>query len=102
MKSRVVLRRAAELDLEAIEDWYDREEPGLGAEFREAFSELVGRIGANPLAFPERYRGSRRALLRRFPYIVWYRLFEDSAIILACLHAKRDPHVTRARLRGER
>lgn len=33
MKARVVVRRAAELDLAAIEDWYDGEEPGSAPSF---------------------------------------------------------------------
>ena len=99
MSARVLLRRAAELDLAGIEDWYESQQPGLGAEFRQAIDELFGRIGENPKAFPERYRGARRALLRRFPYVVWYRLEDDAAIILACFHGRRDPRITRARVR---
>ena len=98
MKARVVLRRAAELDLAAIEDWYEGQEAGLGAEFRKAVDELVDRIGETPLAYPERYRGNRRAILRRFPYVVWYRIAGDSAIVLACVHGRRDPRLARARL----
>jgi len=30
------LRKSAERDLEATEDWYELQRPGLGAEFREA------------------------------------------------------------------
>lgn len=98
MKAKVLLRRAAELDLAGIEDWYESQRPGLGTEFREMFDELVDRVSENPFAFPARYRGSRRALLRRFPYVVWYSVQEDVAVILACLHARRDPRVTRSRL----
>jgi plasmid stabilization system protein ParE len=71
LKARVLLRRAAELDLVEIEDWYEAQEQGLGKEFREAFDEAISRIGDNPRSYPERYRGSRRILLRRFPYVVW-------------------------------
>lgn len=94
-----MLRRAAELDLAAIEDWYEAQQAGLGTEFRKAVDELVGRIGDNPLAYPERYGGNRRAILRRFPYVVWYRLHEDDAVVLACVHGKRDPRLGRARFR---
>jgi len=44
------------------------------------------RIGDSPLAYPERYRGNRRAMLRRFPYVVWYRVEGEAAIVLACVH----------------
>lgn len=96
----VLLRRAAELDLVAIEDWYDGQRQGLGGEFREAVDDVIARIADNPLAYPERYRGTRRALLRRFPYVLWYRPFENFVVVLACVHGKRDPGEIRARLRG--
>ena len=93
----VFVRR--ELDLETIEDWNDGQRSGLGLEFRDAVDALIARIADNPLAYPDRYRGSRRALLRRFPYVVWYRVLDDSVVVLACVHGKRDPSVIRARLR---
>lgn len=99
MTARVLLRRAAELDLVGIEDWYENQQTGLGAEFRDAVNDLFGRIGANPQAFPERYRANRRALVRRFPYVIWYRLHEGDAIVLACIHGRRDPRLARARVR---
>ena len=36
------------------------------------------RVADSPLAYPERYRGTRRVLLRRFPYVLWYRCYERS------------------------
>jgi len=99
LTARVLLRRAAELDLAGIEDWYDAQQVGLGVEFRGAIDELFGRIADNPLAYPERYRTNRRALVRRFPYVVWYRLQKSDAVILACVHGRRNPRLARARLR---
>jgi plasmid stabilization system protein ParE len=95
----VLIRRAAELDLEGIEDWYEEQRPGLGHEFREAVDTVIARIADNPLAYPDRYRGARRALLRRFPYVLWYRVLENLVVVLACVHGKRNPRAIRARLR---
>jgi hypothetical protein len=66
----VLIRRAAELDLVGIEDWYDGQHPGLGREFREAVDAVITRIADHPLASPDRYRGARRVLVRRFPYVL--------------------------------
>jgi toxin ParE1/3/4 len=96
----VLLRRAAELDLVAIEDWYETQRQGLGAEFREAVDDMIARIAENPRVYPELYRESRRAVLRRFPYVLWYRLSGNTVVVLACVHGKRDPRSIRARLRG--
>ena len=97
----VFFRRAAELDVAAIEDWYDSQRQGLGGEFREVVGDTIARIADSPLGYPERYRGARRVLLRRFPYVLWYRSFEDFVVVLACVHGKRDPREVRARLRRD-
>jgi plasmid stabilization system protein ParE len=75
----------------AIQDWYDRQRQGLGREFREAVDQANARIAENPLEYPERYRGARRILLRRFPYVLWYRPLENFVVVLACVHGKRVP-----------
>jgi plasmid stabilization system protein ParE len=94
----VLIRRAAELDLVRIDDWYEGQRRGLGQEFREAVDAVITRIADNPLAYPERYRGARRALLRRFAYVIWSRALENLVVVLACVHGKRDPRAIRARL----
>ena len=83
----------------AIEDWYDGQRLGLGREFREAVDAGIGRISDNPFAYQERYRGARRAPLRRFPYALWYRVAGNFVVVLACVHGSRDPRAIRARLR---
>ena len=72
----------------------------LGREFRGAVDDAIALIAENPLAYPERYRGARRARLRRFPYLLWYRPFDNFVVVLACVHGKRNPRGIRARLRG--
>jgi hypothetical protein len=32
-----------------------------------------------------------RALLRKFPYSIFYFVFDDTVVVLACFHMKRDP-----------
>jgi plasmid stabilization system protein ParE len=49
-----------------------------------------------PEAFPDG-SGRRRALVRRFPYQVIYRVEEDAVVVLACFHHRRDPEAYRSR-----
>jgi plasmid stabilization system protein ParE len=97
----VLFRDAAELDVIAAEDWYESQRDGLGSEFREAVDAVISRIADHPLVYPERYRGVRRARVRRFPYVVWYRAHENVVVVLACVHGSRDPRAVRARLHDD-
>jgi hypothetical protein len=42
---------------------------------------VVARIAANPRQFPSSTHQTRRALLRRFPYIVIFRAARDTAAL---------------------
>jgi plasmid stabilization system protein ParE len=95
----VFIRRAAELELAAAEDWYEAQRKGLGSEFRAEVDHLLSVLAAHPLMFPERYRGNRRAILGRFPYLIWYRVTPDAVIVVVCIDARRHPRLGRARLR---
>jgi toxin ParE1/3/4 len=49
------------------------------------------RISENPLIYPDVHRGVRRALVRRFPYAVFYRLRGEGVQVIAVLHQARNP-----------
>ncbi|MCP9775929.1 type II toxin-antitoxin system RelE/ParE family toxin [Cyanobium sp. WAJ14-Wanaka] len=87
------LRVAARDDLEAAARWYEAQELGLGRLFLAEVRLLFQRIRTNPEAYPSSYRGTRRALLRRFPYGVIYLPVPEqgSFVVLAVLHCGRDP-----------
>ncbi len=81
---------------EAVEDlletqrWYGRLEPALARDFAEAVAAAVERIRRDPRSFPMIHGQTRRLVLRRFPYAVYFR--EQSAeILLIALHGRQDP-----------
>lgn len=48
-------------------------------------------IGRNPLAYQVIEQQVRKALIRRFPYIILYICERDTIVVIPCFHAKRDP-----------
>ncbi len=89
---RVVVRPAAAADIEDTYQWYESQQPGLGEDFLAALSVTHDRVVEHPEAFPILHRNTRRALIpRRFPYGLFYRIDGETVIIVACMHAKRDP-----------
>ena len=84
MAKRVVIARAAKLDLVAAAEWYEEREPDslLPLELFAEFDDVVALIADNPHAFP-RYRGdTRRAILRQFPYGVYYVVEPEQVVVL--------------------
>jgi plasmid stabilization system protein ParE len=73
------------------QDWYEGEAVGLGQRFLEAIDAVVERMNTNPQQFPVVFKSVRRALLRRFPYSLFFSIENDTLLVIACFHASRDP-----------
>ena len=87
----VSFTQAARAELIDAQDWYEGEATGLGRHFRGAIDVLTGRLSTNPQQFPIVFKNVRRALLRRFPYALFFVLAGDTLLVMACFHASRDP-----------
>lgn len=71
--------------------WYDERSEGLGAAFASTVESVIERITEGPLAYPRVRGDTRRAVLRRFPYAVYFRVLADEIVILAVIHGRRHP-----------
>lgn len=99
---RLVVRDAAEADIAEAARWYEERSPGLGSEFLRAVDVVLAEIARMPERYPAVRGGVRRALLRRFPYGVFFVVTPDLVSVLACLHAGRDPRVWQERSEADR
>jgi toxin ParE1/3/4 len=93
----VQVRRAAELDVAEAQLWYESQRSGLGGEFYSEVSQLIDRLAETPFIYQIVHRDIRRAVVHRFPYLIWYRVIGEVVTVLACTHAKQDPKNTNAR-----
>lgn len=91
MSRGITIRPEAEAELAEAYAWYERQRPGLGDEFLVRLDECLSSIQSRPLLHPIVHREVRRALLRRFPYGVFYVLGEDRVTVLAVPHLSRAP-----------
>jgi len=83
----VQVRRAAELDIAEAQVWYETQQTGVGTEFVQKVSRVIDRLAATPLIYQTVHRDIRRAIVRRFPYLIWYRVVAETVIVLACTYA---------------
>lgn len=88
---RLVAEPQVDLDVAGAFNWYENEQAGLGLEFLEELRATYDRIVEGPLKYQDLRSGIRRALLRRFPYGVYFAVEGDAIVVLAVLHASRDP-----------
>jgi toxin ParE1/3/4 len=72
-------------------DWYESRREGLGAEFGTCVEAAIARAARSPDINPRVHGEVRRALVRRFPYGVFYVVEGQALLVLAVAHARRQP-----------
>lgn len=87
----LVLRPVAVADVTEAHDHYRGLAGGLGDRFVVAVDELFARLTEFPRSAPlvAGYRDVRRAVVRGFPYVVFYRYQPDRIEVLRVVHAAR-------------
>ena len=91
MTRQFVLRPRAEQDIRSAFEWYESQRAGLGDEFLAALRERLEAVRRFPESSPVLYRDIRRAVVSRFPYLVFYVVRPARVAVLAVLHHARDP-----------
>ncbi len=94
---QLILRPAAAADIEDAITWYEQQRSGLGTEFLEAVNLALSAVAENPRLAPLIQRNTRRALLGRFPYGIYYRIYSEAIVVVACMHGRREPRRWRSR-----
>ena len=90
MSLQVVFRPQAEGEALEVRHWYESRSSGLGEQFSDALEVLIGRIAEAPFGFPRIHGETRRAVLRRFPYAIYFRVDGDLVVVLS-IHGRQHP-----------
>jgi plasmid stabilization system protein ParE len=88
---QLVIRPRAAVDLREAHEWYEDQRLGLGEEFLAEVHGSIERARDLPLSFPVIHRDTRRALVHRFPYGLFFRLVDEIVVVVACYHLRRKP-----------
>lgn len=79
-------------ELEEIRDHYEGQSIGLGTDFVTEFERQVLAIAAMPGRWMIVRKDTRRALMKRFPYVLFFRAINENHIrVTVVKHEKRHP-----------
>lgn len=78
--------------------WYEDKRQGLGYDFLLQVDAGLRFIERNPEICPPEYKGTRKYLVKRFPYKIIYWVEKEKIIILAVIHGKKSPNLTKKRI----
>lgn len=92
----LLIRSEAESDIAEARQWYELHGEGLGSEFLRAVEACLASIQREPYSYPIMHKNLRRALLRKFPYSMFFVCEQQDTglqhiTVFACFHARRNP-----------
>lgn len=97
MNRGFVLRRVAEQEFDDSIAWYESQREGLGLEFRATIEEYFQQIADHPERYTKVRGEVRRAVVRRFPFVIHFLAEQERIVVLAVFHASRDPQPLKTR-----
>ncbi len=99
MSRRLIVKPAAAQDIEHAFLWYQQQAPGQELRFRAELRAALDRVRSEPASFPvvSVKTGTRRLILHRFPYSIFFLTENDEVFVTACVHHSRHPRVWRSR-----
>ena len=95
---RIRFKPEAEAELAEARAWYSLQRQGLDAQLMMRIDEALQRIVQAPEAYPTVYRQLRRAVIRQFPFAIFYEMTTDEVRVIAVFHSRRDPRSLQSRV----
>ena len=81
-----------EVELAEIRDYYEEKLTGLGIEFLNEFERNVFKIASMPSRYMVVRGDVRRSLMKRFPYVIYFKVVSEDAILVTVVkHERRHP-----------
>lgn len=98
MSAKLIIAPEAQQDVDEAYCWYEDRRPGLGEEFLGCVDACIHAICRTPDLHPIIHEEYRRALVRRFPYAVFFEYSADNVTVYSIFHTSQDPNKWHRRL----
>jgi hypothetical protein len=97
MSFEIIISQFAELELKQAVNYYNGKKPGLGDEFVAELDYIFEKIQKNPGMFPKVIERTQKAVLKRFPFNVYFIVVDTRVFITAIFNTWREPKIWRDR-----
>ncbi len=98
MAVELIFASEVEQDIGEAYAWYELRRPGLGEDFLSCLDASIQSLCRNPEHSAKVFQEFRRAIVRRFPYMVFFEHDHDRITIYGVFHTARDPEKWRQQL----
>ncbi len=87
----------AEHDLKEAVEFYNGRKSGLGYDLVDEIDGVIKRIESNPRMFPLVTDKTRKAVLKRFPYNIYFVIVDSRIFVTAIFNTWRKPKLWKGR-----
>jgi len=89
---KIEFHPAIEQELRQVIKYYNNSSNGLGNDFLDEFEQHVLKIETMPFQWPIVDNDIRRSLMRRFPYVIYFRMVTNDLLrVIVVKHQRRHP-----------
>ena len=91
MSYRLIFQTGSEYDINDAYYWYESQLKGLGDDFLDEVSSCLHKLKTHPQLFGLTTNDYRKVVPKKFPYILLFKIIEDTVVVYAVFHTSRHP-----------
>ncbi len=95
---KIELSNEAESDFDNSYIYYSVESENVADNFYKIINKGFQDIINNPEGFQKVFKNVRRYVIKRFPFVIYYRVMESTIQIIAIFHTSRNPEIWKQRM----
>lgn len=94
----IELSDEAEVDFYKSYEFYFEDSPKVADTFFKQINFGFENIKQNPKSFPIAHKTTRKYVLKKFPFVIYYRIVDTIIQIVAIFHTSRNPEIWNERI----
>ncbi len=83
----------AEIDLYSSYQYYAEESQKVAESFFKQIDLSLATIKKHPNSFPFAFKGVKKFVVKKFPFVIYYQLNESTIRVIAIFHTSRNPEI---------
>lgn len=94
----IELSDEAEVDFDKSYEFYFEDSPKVADTFFKQMNIGFENIKQNPKSFPIAHKSVRKYVVKKFPFVIYYRIVDTIIQIVAIFHTSRNPEIWNERI----
>ncbi len=94
----IELSDEAEVDFEKSYEFYYEDSPKVADTFFKRINLGFKSINQNPESFPIVHKDVRKYVVKKFPFVIYYRIVDAKIQVIAIFHTSRNPEIWNERI----